>query len=151
MQVTSTTLEGGTLKIKVDEVVVNDINLRFENRKSGEVRAEGKTKPDVILRHILSQPGKVRPQNPALKDRSLCLYLPRVLLRRQDVPLGHTLPLKSWRPSLLVISYLDGHALCVFPNPNPRADIVSWQSPYPPKEDRSGSLLSVALLGWLKP
>ena len=57
-QVTSTTLEGGTLKIKVDEVVVNDINLRFENRKSGEVRAEGKTKPDVILRHILSQPGK---------------------------------------------------------------------------------------------
>ncbi len=35
VQVTSTTLEGGTLKFKVDEVVVNDINLRFENRKSG--------------------------------------------------------------------------------------------------------------------
>lgn len=63
-QVTSTTLEGGTLKIKVDEVVVNGINLRFENRKSGEVRAEGKTKPDVILRHILSQPGKASLEEP---------------------------------------------------------------------------------------
>ena len=58
-QVTSTTLEGNKLKFKIDEVIVNGINLRFENRKSGEVKGEGKTKPDVILRHILSQPGKV--------------------------------------------------------------------------------------------
>lgn len=65
VQVTSTTLEGNTLKIKVDEVVVNDINLRFENQKSGEVKAEGKTKPDVILRHILSQPGKANPNSTA--------------------------------------------------------------------------------------
>ena len=70
---TSTTLDGNTLKIKVDEVVVNGINLRFENRKSGEVRAEGKTKPDVILRHILSQPGKVIP---GLMPCHMCSYWP---------------------------------------------------------------------------
>ncbi len=54
-------MNGDTAEIQISEMMVNSINLRFEDTKSGEVRDEGKTRPEVILREVLSQPGKVFP------------------------------------------------------------------------------------------
>ena len=48
-----------TAEVQISEMTINSINLRFEDRKSGEVKDEGKTKPEVILRQVLSQPGQV--------------------------------------------------------------------------------------------
>ena len=48
-----------TAEVQISEMTINSINLRFEDRKSGDVKDEGKTKPEVILRQVLSQPGQV--------------------------------------------------------------------------------------------
>lgn len=48
-----------TAELQISEMTINSINLRFEDRKTGEVKDEGKTKPEIILRQVLSQPGQV--------------------------------------------------------------------------------------------
>ena len=51
-----------TAELQISEMTISSINLRFEDRKTGEVKDEGKTKPEIILRQVLSQPGHVRTQ-----------------------------------------------------------------------------------------
>ena len=52
-------LEGGIIKLKATEIVINSIKLRWKDKASGEVREEGKTKPEVVMRQLGSQPGQV--------------------------------------------------------------------------------------------
>ena len=52
-------LEGGIIKLKATEIVINSIKLRWKDKVTGEVREEGKTKPEVVMRQLGSQPGQV--------------------------------------------------------------------------------------------
>ena len=52
-------LEGGIIKLKATEIIINSIKLRWKDKATGEVREEGKTKPEVVMRQLGSQPGQV--------------------------------------------------------------------------------------------
>ncbi|KAE9600369.1 putative bacterial surface antigen (D15), POTRA domain-containing protein [Lupinus albus] len=51
-------LSGGVLKLNVSEAEVNNISIRFLDRKTGEPTI-GKTKPETILRQITTKKGQV--------------------------------------------------------------------------------------------
>lgn len=50
--------QGDVATIKLAEATVNRITLRYVDPNSGEPREEGKTKPEVILRQVTTQPGR---------------------------------------------------------------------------------------------
>ncbi|XP_078443868.1 outer envelope protein of 80 kDa [Wolffia australiana] len=51
-------LSGGIVRVKISEALVNDITLRFLDRKTGEPTT-GKTKPETILRQLTTKKGQV--------------------------------------------------------------------------------------------
>lgn len=51
-------LSGGILRLQVSEAEVNNISIRFLDRKTGEPTT-GKTKPDTILRQLTTKKGQV--------------------------------------------------------------------------------------------
>jgi len=51
--------QGDVAQVKVAEATVNRIALRYVDPKTGEAREEGKTRPDIVLRHLTTQPGQV--------------------------------------------------------------------------------------------
>ncbi|ONH99301.1 hypothetical protein PRUPE_6G023900 [Prunus persica] len=51
-------LSGGVLKLQVSEAEVNNISIRFLDRKTGEPTV-GKTKPETILRQLTTKKGQV--------------------------------------------------------------------------------------------
>lgn len=59
-QVTKVDMEGGIVAVKLKEMTVGRVNLRFVDRETGEGREEGATRPDVILRQMTTHPGQVR-------------------------------------------------------------------------------------------
>ncbi|MCH89855.1 outer envelope protein 80 chloroplastic-like, partial [Trifolium medium] len=50
-------LSGGILRLQVSEAEVNNISIRFLDRKTGETTI-GKTKPETILRQITTKKGQ---------------------------------------------------------------------------------------------
>jgi hypothetical protein len=50
---------GGVINVKLAEMVVGNLNLRYVDRKTGEVREEGATRPEVVLRQLATRPGQV--------------------------------------------------------------------------------------------
>nr|CAB3445976.1 unnamed protein product [Digitaria exilis] len=50
-------LSGGILRLQVSEAEVNNINIRFLDRKTGEPTV-GKTQPETILRHLTTKKGQ---------------------------------------------------------------------------------------------
>ena len=58
-QVTKVDMENGTVDLRFSEMIVNNLNLRFVDRKTGESKEEGATRPDVILRQLSTRPGQV--------------------------------------------------------------------------------------------
>ncbi|RMZ55639.1 hypothetical protein APUTEX25_000222 [Auxenochlorella protothecoides] len=68
-QVTKVELgESNTVQIAVSEAQVAGLHLRFLDKKTGEARDEGRTRPEVILRHMLTQPGQVYSLAQARRD-----------------------------------------------------------------------------------
>ena len=59
-QVTKVDMENGTVDLRFSEMIVNNLNLRFVDRKTGESREDGATRPDVILRQLTTRPGQVK-------------------------------------------------------------------------------------------
>ncbi|TKY48368.1 Outer envelope protein 80 [Spatholobus suberectus] len=51
-------LSGGILRLQVSEAEVNNISIRFLDRKTGEITM-GKTKPETILQQITTKKGQV--------------------------------------------------------------------------------------------
>ena len=43
----------------VAEMQVASVGLRFVNARTGETREDGPTRPDTILRHLTTRPGRV--------------------------------------------------------------------------------------------
>ena len=60
MQVTKVDMENGVVDLQFSEMVVNAVNLRFMDRKTGETKEEGATRPEVILRQLTTRPGQAR-------------------------------------------------------------------------------------------
>jgi outer membrane protein insertion porin family len=53
------TFEGGIVELCIGEALVKDVQLQFVDQKSGTVKEEGATKPDIITRHLTTKPGRV--------------------------------------------------------------------------------------------
>lgn len=53
-------MENGVVDLQFSEMIVNAVNLRFMNSKTGETKEEGATRPEVILRQLTTRPGQVR-------------------------------------------------------------------------------------------
>ena len=51
--------QGDVAQVKLAEAKVNRILLRYVDPKTGEAREEGKTRPDVVLRHLTTRTGQV--------------------------------------------------------------------------------------------
>lgn len=49
----------GVINVRLSEMVVGNLNLRFVDRKTSEVREEGATRPEVVLRQLSTRPGQV--------------------------------------------------------------------------------------------
>ncbi|XP_050884047.1 outer envelope protein 80, chloroplastic [Lathyrus oleraceus] len=60
-------LSGGILKLQVSEAEVNNISIRFLDRKTGETTV-GKTKPETILRQITTKKGQVYSMHQGKRD-----------------------------------------------------------------------------------
>lgn len=57
----------GIAQVQLAEMVVSGLALRYVDRKSGEARDEGRTRPEVIMRQLTTRPGQVeRPVLPRL-------------------------------------------------------------------------------------
>lgn len=68
-QVIDVTMGAGDIAaLKVAEATVNRISLRYADSKTGEVREEGRTKPDVILRQVTTRPGQAYDLSQAKTD-----------------------------------------------------------------------------------
>ena len=63
-QVTKVEMEGGVVDLNLSEMVVGSLALRFVNKDTGEALPEGRTRPEVILRHLATRPGQVVPPPP---------------------------------------------------------------------------------------
>ena len=50
----------GVINVRLAEMVVGNLNLRYVDRKTGEVREEGATRPEVVLRQLSTRPGQAR-------------------------------------------------------------------------------------------
>ena len=48
----------GVADIRLAELVVGSINLRFVDKKTGEAKEEGATRPDIITRQLTTRPGQ---------------------------------------------------------------------------------------------
>ncbi|GAB4856056.1 Outer envelope protein 80, chloroplastic [Ancistrocladus abbreviatus] len=60
-------LSGGIIRLQVAEAEVNDISIRFLDRKTREPTA-GKTKPETILRQLTTKKGQVYSLNQGKRD-----------------------------------------------------------------------------------
>lgn len=60
-QVTQVEESGGLVTLKMAEMLVGSINLKFVDKESGEARAEGATRPEVVMRQLCTRPGQVCP------------------------------------------------------------------------------------------
>lgn len=71
LQVSHVGMNGNVAELQVSEMKINSINLRFEDRNTGEVREEGKTRPEVVLRQLRSTPGQVGYAPPCLSRHAI--------------------------------------------------------------------------------
>lgn len=65
LQVTDVDNTSGVINVRLSEMVVGNLNLRFVDRKTSEVREEGATRPEVIIRQLATRPGQVRHCTPS--------------------------------------------------------------------------------------
>ncbi len=50
----------GVVDVRLAEMVVAGLALRYVDRKSGEARDEGRTRPEVVMRQLTTRPGQAR-------------------------------------------------------------------------------------------
>ncbi len=61
VQVAGVDMADGIAQVQLAEMVVAGLALRYVDRKSGEARDEGHTRPEVIMRQLTTRPGQVEP------------------------------------------------------------------------------------------
>ncbi|GMH41408.1 hypothetical protein BSKO_09318 [Bryopsis sp. KO-2023] len=58
-QVTDVSFSEGQASIKIAEAVVNRIDLRFLDAKTGDIKEEGSVRPEIVTRHIGTKTGSI--------------------------------------------------------------------------------------------
>ena len=54
-------MEGDVVKLRMAEMLVGRMNLKYQDKKTGDIKDEGTTKPEVIMRQLCTRPGQVCP------------------------------------------------------------------------------------------
>lgn len=67
-QVVDFTVDNGQVQLSIGEAEVNSVNLQFIDPKTGGVKEQGATKPEVITRYLTIAPGKVYSLRQAKQD-----------------------------------------------------------------------------------
>ena len=57
-QVTHVEMEDDVVKLKMAEMLVGRMILKYQDKKTGDIKDEGKTKPEVIMRQLCTKPGQ---------------------------------------------------------------------------------------------
>lgn len=68
LQVIDFNFESGIVDLTVGEATVGSIDLAFLDFKTNSPKSEGATKPNVIKRHLTTQPGRVYSLRQAKQD-----------------------------------------------------------------------------------
>lgn len=58
-QVTHVEMDNEVAKVKVAEMLVGRMNLQYQDKKTGDIKDEGATKPEVIMRQLCTRSGQV--------------------------------------------------------------------------------------------
>ena len=72
-QVAGVDMADGIAQVQLAEMVVSGLALRYVDRKSGEARDEGRTRPEVIMRQLTTRPGQVGRLGLINQSHTLCL------------------------------------------------------------------------------
>ncbi|KAA6428034.1 MAG: Outer envelope of 80 kDa isoform 2, partial [Trebouxia sp. A1-2] len=67
-QVTHVEMDNEVAKVTVAEMVVGRMNLQYQDKKTGDIRDEGATKPEVIMRQLCTRSGQVYSMQQARRD-----------------------------------------------------------------------------------
>ena len=59
MQVVDVKMDEDIINLKIAEMIVGRIGLQFRDRKTGELKPQGATKPEVVMRQLTTRPGQV--------------------------------------------------------------------------------------------
>lgn len=57
-QVTGVDMEDDVVRLRMAEMLVGRMNLKFQDKKTGDIKDEGATKPEVIMRQLCTRPGQ---------------------------------------------------------------------------------------------
>lgn len=57
-QVTHVEMEDDVVRLKMAEMLVGRMSLKYQDKKTGDIKDEGKTKPEVIMRQLSTKPGQ---------------------------------------------------------------------------------------------
>ncbi len=52
-------MDNEVAKVKVAEMLVGRMNLQYQDKKTGDIKDEGATKPEVIMRQLCTRSGQV--------------------------------------------------------------------------------------------
>lgn len=51
-------MEDDVVRLRMAEMLVGRMNLKFQDKKTGDIKDEGATKPEVIMRQLCTRPGQ---------------------------------------------------------------------------------------------
>lgn len=74
-QVTGVDMQDGVVDVRLAEMVVSGLALRYVDRKTGDTKEEGRTRPDVIMRQLTTRPGQARPVKASINNLRLDVQL----------------------------------------------------------------------------
>ena len=52
-------MDNEVAKVKVAEMLVGRMNLQYQDKKTGDIKDEGTTRPEVIMRQLCTRSGQV--------------------------------------------------------------------------------------------
>lgn len=58
-QVTHVEMDNEVATLKMAEMLVGRVNLKYQDKKTGDIKDEGATKPEVIMRQLCTKVGQV--------------------------------------------------------------------------------------------
>lgn len=68
-------MDNEVAKVTVAEMVVGRMNLQYQDKKTGDIRDEGATKPEVIMRQLCTRSGQVCSVSQySVPQNSVCQY-----------------------------------------------------------------------------
>lgn len=51
-------MQDDVVRLRMAEMLVGRMNLKYQDKKTGDIKDEGATKPEVIMRQLCTRPGQ---------------------------------------------------------------------------------------------